>query len=79
MKAITLPAHFDGEQIQLDEPYALEPETRLLVTVLPREEEVEAKSWASLSARGLADAYGTEEPEYSLELLTQKNAEYERG
>lgn len=79
MKSITLPAHFDGEQIQLDEPFALEPEARLLVTVLPSEEEGEEESWADLSAQGLAGAYGPEEPEYSLDLLTQKNAEYERG
>ncbi len=35
MNAVTLPAHFDGQQILLDEPYKLEPNTRLAVIILP--------------------------------------------
>ena len=30
----TIPAHYDGETIRLDVPIRLEPNTRLLVTVL---------------------------------------------
>lgn len=30
----TIPAHFDGQTIQLDVPVVLEPNARLLVTVL---------------------------------------------
>ena len=30
----TIPAHYDGTTIQLDVPIALEPNTRLLVTIL---------------------------------------------
>jgi hypothetical protein len=30
----TIPAHFDGETIRLDVPFTLEPNARLLVTVL---------------------------------------------
>jgi hypothetical protein len=30
----TIPAHYDGETIRLDVPIHLEPNTRLLVTVL---------------------------------------------
>jgi len=77
MKAITLTAHFDGERIQLDEPYALEPESRLLVTVLPHPDTAnERESWGNLAASGLADAYGPDEPEYSLDLLEERNPEY---
>ena len=36
---VTVKAHFDGEQIQLDEPIELKPNTKLLVTVLEAEEE----------------------------------------
>lgn len=42
MEAITLPAHFDGDRILLDEPYELEPETNLVVTILPKQTEQEA-------------------------------------
>ena len=30
----TIPAHFDGTEIKLDVPIRLEPNTRLLVTIL---------------------------------------------
>jgi hypothetical protein len=31
---VTIPAHFDGQSIQLDSDITLKPNTRLLVTVL---------------------------------------------
>lgn len=31
---VTIPAHFDGQQIRLDAEIVLKPQTRLLVTVL---------------------------------------------
>jgi hypothetical protein len=34
---VTVPAHFDGEQILFDVDVELEPNTRLLVTILPTE------------------------------------------
>lgn len=34
MQTITLRAHFDGRQILLDEPYELEPNTKLIVSVV---------------------------------------------
>lgn len=37
MEAVTLPAHFDGDRILLDEPFDLEPDTNLIVTVLPKQ------------------------------------------
>ena len=42
-------AHFDGKQILLDEAVELEPNTKLLVTVLSKDEEREA--WLKLSAK----------------------------
>ena len=36
MPIISLPAHFDGEQICVDEPFDLKPETKLIVTILPK-------------------------------------------
>lgn len=80
MKTVTLTAHFDGERIQLDEPYALPPKTRLLVTILPEEaDDEEREGWTELSLQGLASAYGPDEPDYSLDLLKEKNPEYARG
>ena len=34
MSNVSIPAHFDGERILLDEPIELEPNTKLIVTVL---------------------------------------------
>ena len=33
----SIPAHFDGEHILLDEPVELKPNTKLIVTVLSEE------------------------------------------
>jgi hypothetical protein len=64
MKRIILPAHFDGEQICLDEPFELTPNAKLLVTVLLEEEpEDERKIWLRLAESSLAAAYGENEPE----------------
>ena len=78
MKARILPAHFDGEHIRLDEPYELEPNTRLLVTVLPNEQhDDEREDWLLLSSRGLARVYDGEEVEYPTELIKEPNPDYE--
>jgi hypothetical protein len=60
-------AHFDGEHILLDEPVELEPNTKLLVTVLPKDSEREA--WLELSKKCLAAAYAEDEEEYPLDLM----------
>lgn len=75
MNAITLPAHFDGQQIVLDEPYELKPNTSLVVTVLPEDDE-ERADWLRLSLHGLAAAYGNDEPEYTIDMVKEMNPEY---
>ena len=50
----TIAAHFDGKHILLDEAVELEPNTKLLVTVLPKDEESE--QWRALSVKRLGDA-----------------------
>ena len=50
----TIAAHFDGKHILLDEAVELEPNTKLLVTVLPKDEEGE--QWRALSVKRLGDA-----------------------
>ena len=76
MSPVILPAHFDGNQILLDAPYSLDPEAKLLVTVLPKEGAEEA-DWRRLSLQNFAAAYGEDEPEYSLDLVKEVNPEYE--
>jgi threonine/homoserine efflux transporter RhtA len=78
MKAFTLRAHFDGQHIQLDEPFELERNTPLAVTVLP-EEEARDLTWSALSVAGLEAAYGDAEPEYSVDLIVRPNPDYEGG
>lgn len=77
MEKVTLRAHIDGRQILLDEPFELEPNTELIVTVLPKSLGEERDDWARLSWESLARAYGDDEPEYSLDLITEVNPEYE--
>lgn len=75
---ITLPAHFDGKQIVLDTAYPLEPDARLLGTVLSASEVAEEqRDWRHLSASGLSRTYSDDEIEYSLRLLKEPNPEYE--
>ena len=66
MPAVSLKAHFDGQHIQLDEPFELSRDSRLLVTVLkPSLSDDPRAAWLALSAQGLANAYGDNEPDYS--------------
>lgn len=37
----TVPAHFDGKEIKLDVPMSLEPNTRLLITILDSPEDTD--------------------------------------
>ena len=73
MNSVSIPAHFDGQQILLDEPCELEPNTRLIVTVLPNHDS-ERESWLRLSVDGLRQ---DNEEEYSLDLITDPNPDYE--
>jgi hypothetical protein len=76
MDTISIPAHFDGERILLDEPIELEPNTKLIVTVLPKN-DAEYQSWLRLSNQKLEDAYGEDEKEYPLDSIREANPEYE--
>lgn len=64
MPSVSLKAHYDGQAIRLDEPFDLPEGAQLIVTILDQPER-ERAVWANLSARGLAQAYGDSEPEYS--------------
>jgi hypothetical protein len=80
MPMIALPAHFDGERIHLDEPFDLEPNMKLIVTILPKlEADDEHHAWLNLSGQRLENAYGENEPEYSTDQLKEVNPDYEKG
>ncbi len=64
MTNVTLEAHYDGESIQLDEPFKLPRNARLLVTVLEPASDDAREPFADLAAQGLARAYCDEEPDY---------------
>ena len=74
MKAVAITAHFDGEKVQFDEPCQLETNARLVVVVLPPEDERQA--WFRLSASQLAKAYGDNEPEYTPQICAHERRRY---
>ena len=76
MQTITLNAHFDGKQILLDQPYELEPDQKLLVSVVETRGD-EDDDWYAPSVAGLARAYGDDEPEYPTSLIKERNPLYE--
>jgi hypothetical protein len=78
MNAVTLPAHFDGRQIVLDEPYELQPNTALVVTILPEDNE-ERQDYLRLAQQSIAAAYGDDEPEYTLDDIKIWNPDYRGG
>ncbi|HYT62082.1 MAG TPA: hypothetical protein VEL06_18020 [Haliangiales bacterium] len=73
MNAVTLKAHYDGKQIRLYEPFSLERNARLLVTVIPGETaEVERQAWRAASQASFARAYGEDEPDYSHAVIREQ-------
>lgn len=75
--ARTIRAHFDGEQIRLDEPCQLAPDTQLLIVVVPSQApDGEHEDWMLLSRQGLENAYAEQEPEYSLDSIKESNPDY---
>ena len=73
---VTLPAHFDGNAIILDTPFTLQPDDKLLVTILKSEIGAdERKDWITSSLSQLNKAYSEDEPEYSLSLVKEPNPE----
>jgi len=65
MPSVTLKAHYDGERIQLDEPFDLPRNALLLVTVLSPGGDGDRVAWLAASSAALARAFGDNEPEYT--------------
>ncbi len=78
MPLIALAAHYDGERICLDENFDIKPDTRLIVTILPEKiSDIERENWLNLSDKTLSNAYGDDEPEYSINSIKEVNPYYE--
>lgn len=77
MPSITLNAHFDGQQIMLDEPFEIPSNAKLLVTVL-EDTDSERADWMAFSAVALARGYSDDEPEYAVSSLKELNPTYAR-
>ena len=76
---ITLPAHFDGNSIILDAAYKLQPQDKLLVTILKSESESDERNeWINSSSIQLNKTYSKDEPEYSLSLIKEPNPEFHK-
>jgi hypothetical protein len=66
MPSVTLKAHYDGERIELDEPFDLPRNALLLVTIVPlSERNGDRVAWLAASSAALARAFGDNEPEYT--------------
>ncbi len=76
METISVSAHFDGERIRLDEPIELEPDTRLIVTILPKHNG-DHEAWLALSGGRLEEAYSADEEGYPVDSIKEANPEYE--
>jgi len=76
---ITLPAHYDGSSIVLDAPFSLQPNDRLLITVLQNEPgKDEEKEWVASSLSQLNKLYTEGEPEYPVSLIKESNPGYKK-
>ena len=47
-----------------------------MITIRPAEGVAEEQEWYLISSHGLEEAYGEEEPDYSLESIKTPNPEY---
>lgn len=75
---ITVRGHYDGKQIQVDEPIELAPGTPLIITVLPQQAELQdSEFWSLLAQVGLERAYGVDEAEYSAAMIREPNRDYD--
>ena len=73
---ISIPAHFDGEKILLDEPVELDRDARLIVTVVPKGDR-ERDAWLRLSGDELNAAYNGDGDDYPLDSIKEMNPDYE--
>jgi len=68
----------DAQHLKLSQRLALSPGSKVFITITPPEElAAEHEARAALSARGLARAYGDQEPEYSPASIKEPNLDFQ--
>ncbi len=68
----------DATHLELSEPVDLPPGRKLVISVVEADEEFdERKQWLAASEDNLRAAYADSEPDYSLDLLRDRNPEFE--
>ena len=68
----------DATHLELTDPVDLPVGSKLIVSVVEIDDEIEARrQWLSASERTLSAAYGDSEPDYPLSLIKEPNPEYE--
>lgn len=70
MPLISIPAHFDGKQVVLDEKVTIPANSRLILTVLEAA-DADRETFLAASAQALNAAYSNDEVEYSEDDLLQ--------
>lgn len=75
MQAMRFVQKVEGDHITVSNLGALNGRTVELI-ILPIEEDEELE-WHNLSTSGLTAAYSEEEPDYSIEEVSERNPEYE--
>lgn len=69
----------DSTHLELSQPVDLPAGRRLVVSLVEADEELDDRQqWLAASADTLSAAYSDSEPEYSLDLLKERNPEYDR-
>ncbi len=67
----------DSNHLELMQPIQLSPGSNVMILIVQPELLHENQAWYQLSTQGLANAYGDNEPEYSTDLITNRNQDYE--
>ena len=67
----------DSRHLKLKKPIKIPPGSTVMITIEPADVVADYQEWYLLSSQSLADAYGEDEPEYSLDLIKTPNPEYQ--
>ena len=76
IKPVTIPAHFDGKHIVLDEPYPLKADMKLVVAILEDENvNGDDADWHRTAMQHMAKLQ-EDEPDYADAVITKPNPSY---
>jgi hypothetical protein len=67
----------DSRHLKLKRPIEIAPGSTVMITIEHAESVSEAQQWYMLSSQGLEEAYGEDEPEYSLDMIKAPNPDYQ--